>query len=771
MPHMTRTHHAPKLLPLALAALLAAHLAAQQKVVVVQSALTQELQKLFPELPSGYIDLNGNGKVDQTSDLNELIPESRVRDGQLQAQEILDFIVANWRYIPLSKLQAVQKAMKTGSGAIGELIALDFSASMDEAIRAREAMGDQLYLTPSAYKDAMDRIGGIVSSMASAYKKEGQKSESDFVASRDALFAMVDKGYPLPEDLPAAERGVLATSMVSTILKEGTANPGRTRMAIKVIGRLKSTDSASYLLDLAAGSDFPVEAMKALGEIGYKPAIPVITKQLRGSSDPAVRKAALQATGAIGGAEGLDAILELVKPASRDTLPPDLLEAAASALSGLAQKGNADPKIQAALKDLSGSDKAPLRSIASTGLGSFTTPASAEALLAVLNGDKDSGVRKAAVISLGRQKNEGIMPAFMKTLRERDLDPSLKSVVLTAIGSSPGGAVAIGLVVEALADKDQGVKDAASATLIKLYPGNQALVTGSLSRSLLTSQDEGFLVQATGILATLADPTAVPSLLGLLQKPQSEVKRMATWALYRTAASNNPKVVDELQKLVTNENESLAVRTNAVRALGAIGFDSPQANVWQTMITTAQMRGEKYAMLRLFAVRTLGLLGAGKPQVTAALSRIATREADIELRKEAVSSLKSLSSSSPEAADALASSFAQADDPELKVRIIEALADMGSDKPASLAGELLASGMSLPLKRRVVFALSQDPGEESAAVILDAAKDEKLQDFAVAVLEGYPASMMSSFVGRRLRTETDKSLLSVLGALDSRFSQ
>ena len=254
--------------------------------LLVSSPLNQDLAKLFPELAQGYVDFNGNGKPDQSSDLNEIVPESRMKDGQLQSQEILDFIVANWRFIPLAKLKAVQQAVKGTSGALGELIAIDFSTSLADAISQREAMGDLLYLTPSAYKEAMTRINGIIAAMSTAYRKEGAKAEAEFIAARDSLFALIEKGYPLPEDMPAEEKATLSTAMVSTILKERSSNPARTRSAIRTLGQLGSADAAAYLLGLVEGTDYQIESMRALGDIGYKPALPVLVKQLKGAKDP-----------------------------------------------------------------------------------------------------------------------------------------------------------------------------------------------------------------------------------------------------------------------------------------------------------------------------------------------------------------------------------------------------------------------------------------------------------------------------------------------------
>lgn len=744
---------------------------AQQKTQVVSTPLTQEIIKIFPEISSGYIDFSGNGKADQTSDLNEYIPDSRVRDEQLQAQEILDFIVANWRFIGLDKLKAVRTSVKASAGAISELIAINYAGSLDEAVTLREAMGDSLYLTPSAYKEAMERIGAIVSAMADAYKKEGQKSDTDFMSSRDSLFGLIEKGYPLPLDLPLEEKGVLSTTMVSVILKEQKTNPARTRTAIRVLGLIKSQDAAPWLMELAAGNEFPIEAMKALSEIGYKPAIPVIANQLRNSESQEVRRAALQATGVIGGAEGLDAILELVKPANRESLSPDLFEAAVQALAGVAQKGNTDVKIFTALKELSTAESPAIRRIATTGLGAFSTAQSAESLVAILGSEKDVSVRKAAVVALNKQKGDTVMPALLKLLKEKDLDPGLKAVALNAAGSNAAGTQAIPVLVESLSDAEPAVRAAATESLRKLFPANQAVVTSTLSRTLLASQNEVFLVEGTSLLSVLADPLSIPTLLALLAKPQSEVKRLAAWALSRVKPVTNPKVVEELQKLVTNENESIAVRVNAVRALGAIALDSAQLKIWQTLVTTIQMRGDKYAMLRFYAVRSLGQLGTTNLEVAQTLVRIAAKDPDPQLRSEAVYAIRGLPSVPVETLDELAASFVTAGDNELKVRVVEALADLGYDKASELAGELLRGELALPLVRRVIQAVSQNPDEIAAGIILDTANEEKAADFITAVLEGFPATTIRSVVGRRLRSETDANILSVLNVLDGLLTE
>jgi hypothetical protein len=55
--------------------------------------------------------------------------------------------------------------------------------------------------------------------------------------------------------------------------------------------------------------------------------------------------------------------------------------------------------------------------------------------------------------------------------------------------------------------------------------------------------------------------------------------------------------------------------------------------------------------------------------------------------------------------------------------------------------------------------------------MLDAAKDPKIQDFVEAMLEGFPSSIMTPLVARRLRSETNKEIISVLDSLGTQFSE
>ena len=99
--------------------------------------MAQELKRIFSELKDGPIDLNGNNKPDQDDELDEMIPESGIKDSLIQGQEILDFIIANYKFLPMDKLLDVQKALPGARGVIPELISLNYASRIENIIHIK----------------------------------------------------------------------------------------------------------------------------------------------------------------------------------------------------------------------------------------------------------------------------------------------------------------------------------------------------------------------------------------------------------------------------------------------------------------------------------------------------------------------------------------------------------------------------------------------------------------------------------------------------------
>ena len=146
---------------LILAIMFALTFTAQSYAKVVGTALGREFTNIFPGLSDNYIDLNGNGSMDRLEDMDEKIPDSRVKDNIIQVQEILDFIEVNFRFIDMDKLKTVSETLKNASGDIPELISLNYSKLIDDIISEKERLGaNDLYLTPSAMKAAKEKMAG-----------------------------------------------------------------------------------------------------------------------------------------------------------------------------------------------------------------------------------------------------------------------------------------------------------------------------------------------------------------------------------------------------------------------------------------------------------------------------------------------------------------------------------------------------------------------------------------------------------------------------------
>ena len=255
----------------------------QSQNQVVDSPLTGELKKIFPALSRGYIDLNQNGGIDQNEDIDEVIAESTVKDGLIQGKEILDFIIKNYEFIPLEKLNRVGEILEKTRGAIPELIALQYQSRINDVANKKEeldAMG--LHLTPAARREAMDKMEKLINTMTMAYKKEAGKSETEFIQARDELFTMIERGYPLPETLNQEDSQLIVNIMIHTIIKEAEQNSNQVKASIKTLGRIGDPRAVPVLLGVLAddSSDFDalITAARALGRIGDRAAVPGLAR-------------------------------------------------------------------------------------------------------------------------------------------------------------------------------------------------------------------------------------------------------------------------------------------------------------------------------------------------------------------------------------------------------------------------------------------------------------------------------------------------------------
>ena len=739
---------------------------------VVDSNLGKELTTIFPELKDGYIDLNNNDKADQMDDFDENIPESAVKDGIMQVQEILDFIKEYYMYIPIEKLRAVSSSLSGASGPISEIISLNYSAAIADILVAKaELDGDGLYLTPSALKEANEKMSGYISSMLIAYKKENSTSETAFINSRDELFRMIVAGYPLP-DLSVEDKNLLINAMIHTIIKEKDSEQERVKAAIRTLGRTKADTSIVYLIELLDSPVYKVESIRALGNIGSETVLDLLMEELTGTDDEIIKNTAIQSLGKIGGEESLTVLITLLpKDTDEEIVSLDTERAVLKAISDLAGKDNTDRRIFPIISGYLRSEDQASRILAIKGLESFKNTTSANLLIPILRNEKNDEVKIEIAKVLNKMGSPVTVTAFIGILNDPNGSGNLKKEIIRETGENPDGGKAILSILGFLGNSDKELRKVAAETIVRLYEADGKVIVNALCRGLLTNQDRLYLSEGSAILALLSDSDSIVTLTTLLKSSYPEVKKNATWAIYRIRPIGNIRIITELKKLVTSETEALEVRINAVRALGVCAVNDPVSDVWKTFTTTAKMRGEKYTMLRYFAIHALGELKTANDEILETLSKIAEKETSLMLQKEAVRSIRAITTINPEVERSLLSVFRKETDNDLKICIIETLGDMGSNLTENISSEYLLPSIDIAVRKRVIYALTKVGSEAAFSLILDTTSDKNIQEYIVSILQDADAETMISLIDKRLKTEDNGDIISVMESLQSGYAE
>ncbi len=738
---------------------------------VVDTALGRKFTTIFPELSKGYIDLNANGKMDRLDDMDEKIPDSGVKDGILQVQEILEFIEVNYRFISIDKLRSAYKALTDASGDIPKLIALNYSQRIDTVIKNKERLGaDSLYLTPSALKKAQDEMRGYIATMLNAYKKEQKKYESDFSAASDQLFRMIETGYPLPE-LSKDDYSLLVNLTIYTVDENKTSNSKRVHAAIRTLGRLKARQAIPYLKKLLESPEYGYESAVALGNIGNSDAREVLIGKIKEGAEGRLQEGIIQALGNTGGDDSIKILLSMLDSKDGEKINPETEKAAVRALSTITEKDTRNRKVYSVLTSYLENNDKELRILAIKGIANYKTDAAVSLLLPLLKKEKSEDVLIELVKSLSATNSARALPAVTAMLTDPNSSADLKKEIIHAVGENSNGSKSVLNIIDYLGDKNSEIRSTTAKTILKLYKQNPAVVTGAVSRKLSTRKDELFQKEASAILAVLADPATTVTLTNLLSSSYPSVKKNATWALYRIKPENNLKVVTELQKLVTGETESIEVRINSVRALGAMGFDPPRTDVWKTLLTAFKLQDEKYTMLKLYSVKAIGELGTVNDQILKDITSLISREKNETVRQAAVDALKTMNGLTPAVERILSGTFKRSTDNSLRLSILEVLSDMRSDETSVLAPSLLTGEQNKETKYRVIYALSHMGDEKSLSVLLDLINDQEVSVFLTGVLEDADGTVMRELLARRLKTESNPEKLRALEELSSSFEE
>jgi HEAT repeat protein len=316
-----------------------------------------------------------------------------------------------------------------------------------------------------------------------------------------------------------------------------------------------------------------------------------------------------------------------------------------------------------------------------------------------------------------------------------------------------------------LSHESDSVRETAAESIAELYTRDGRTVVGRLSRAVTTSDDPLFLTEATDILGDLADPASLTALLNMLGSPYEDVRKNATWGLYRIRPAENARVAAELQTLVTSEAEPLEVRINAVRALGAMGQDSARLEVEKTLATTLRLRSPEYAMLRYYAVRALAEMPSlGDETLEALVETAASTEPEL-IRAAALETLTTNGIHLGDRVGAVTGVAQRSEDVDVQLAAVELLGDMAAPETVGVADAVLEASDSVAARMQVAYALSRVQTEDAVSLLITLAGEEDVRDLAMGFLRDADERMVSRVVERRLQTEDDEDVRAVLEQL------
>ncbi len=734
---------------------------------IVSTPLGNKLRSIFPELKTGYIDLNRNGTLDRLEDMDEQISDFLVQDDQLQVQETLEFIKDNYKYFPVRTLETVRDALMSPEGTINELIGLNYGTTINQLIEKRIAMGEYgLYLPPSARRIAMDEMSVFLDKMDSAYKREGSGAEQEFTSAKNALYSMLEKGYPAPEPLSSKEREILESTLINTLIRE-QRNESAVSTALYTLGLLRSSRGIPYIIPLVSNDQYSTDSIRSLGAIGNLEALDLLLISLEENPEEIKKIEIIRALGSMGARESLQPLLNILK---EEELSDLVLKVVLESLGKIAAKGTNDRRISAALAEYLNSADPALRIIAVNGLSAFNDQATVSSLLGLFKKERSENVLLKLVERAKYINNPSIVPSLIGLLQNPQTSIDLQINCLDTIGAHPEGIKGMNGVITALSSPILEIQEAAYKASKALYSTNSTSLIGGLARTVNANKEPIFQRQAAKLFAELPDQASINSLLVMLSSSDSEVKRFATLALYRIRPKGNVRITTALNKIVSNETEPLDVRINAVRALGAAGFDNPTIKVELTLITAASMRDQKYAQLRFFSLRALGQMPSLSSENIDKIISIAARERDFSIKEEALGTIARIGISDLTQLQLIFESLNALDLQEntsLALTLCEILGEAGSTEFISTGKKLIPLLQETSNKRRLIYAFYLTGAEEGYENMIQMGTEEALANFITSLAESADRTLLNSVVDRMKRSESDTEILDLLSIIES----
>jgi HEAT repeat protein/MinD-like ATPase involved in chromosome partitioning or flagellar assembly len=337
----------------------------------------------------------------------------------------------------------------------------------------------------------------------------------------------------------------ISSARFRAVLRQLNAtDPAVRRAAVEALGAYREPSVSDSLLRSLDDEDATVRhaAVQALGA-RREPGLTAFVLGSLKDPDSAVRMAAVQALGARWEPGVTEALLRMLEDPD-----PAVRHAAVQALGTREEPGVTEALLVRSSRDV---DSA-VRRVAVQALGARPEPVVTETLLRMLE-DPDSAVRRAAVQALGTREEPGVTEALLQSLS----DPAVRGAAVQALGAQHGDPE---FLSRFLNDVDPAVRRAAVQAL---GARREPWVIEALLRSL---EDPGSAVRRAAVQALGArqEPALTEFLLPLLEDSVPAVRRAAVQAL---GARQEPALTEFLLPLL--EDSDPAVRRAAVQALGA----------------------------------------------------------------------------------------------------------------------------------------------------------------------------------------------------------
>ena len=351
--------------------------------------------------------------------------------------------------------------------------------------------------------------------------------------------------------------------------------------AAENLGKLRFAEAVPALLDALDGADLLLRftILEALGQIGAT--VPV-DRLLPLGSDRMVRKALFDCLGQVG---GLEALPELVAGLTDEMR--NVREAAATALTCVAR--GEESAFWSRLRELAG-------------------PAQADALMEMLDSTSEA-VRKAAMTLLGACGEA----RHARHLLNYFADVTLGEVAVASL-------VMLGRHVGSSLTELWAGADGRSRICLAYVIGASGCLSGSgLLIEGLGSDNLELRLMSARALGELGEAVAFSPLLAALQEPSEELRREATQALSRLAATTATEAVGMLEPLATAADPGL--RAAAIRILACC--DAPGVGGMLRFALKDEAAEVRRAAVRAIEARP------GEEQITSLMLALTDEDGDV----------------------------------------------------------------------------------------------------------------------------------------------